>query len=275
MIKNKIVKISFIFFLFISGLFAVDELLSNLRNRASENLLYEKLEKIQIINKYINQFIIHNGSVPTRTNLIDYCQTMNANEINDGWWPTSYDDTNGTQKIAFSVDVNNSTIIYSNIFTTYPTDSTKQLFIRNTNMIADSIVLDSRVNPPNSPMPILQVPFDIDTSEFQVKINKILANITPIPLIGRSLQCNFARSGYTWYEPDGAGGFIIRYCNSSSGYVWETIPNIEEKELENTTELIDNKLFYVGQDRYKEFNSTTSEKIIFTDQDKNYAKVFR
>jgi hypothetical protein len=82
-----------------NSLFAINELLTKLEQRAIEQVFYEKINKINKIQFAINQYIMNHGTKPTRINLISENVL-----ITDDWWPKQYKST--SVNIDFNIDAN-------------------------------------------------------------------------------------------------------------------------------------------------------------------------
>ena len=99
-----------IFFLIVINSLLFSVILSPLKYRSVENKLYNTIEKINIIQYYINDFVMNNAKVP---NIVDLGNKYIAVDTGVTWWPKNY---KNTSNITFSIDANNTYIRYTNIF---------------------------------------------------------------------------------------------------------------------------------------------------------------
>jgi hypothetical protein len=245
-----------------------------LRIRISENIIYEKIKKIYILQKYINKYILKNAKKPNfLSDLgIDF---LSMGVVGSVWRPKMFDNVN--QNINFDVDLDKSIVIFDNIFSTAFINSIdefsldiKKNFKKNISLKSDAIIDDSS----NSYKLIL--PLNLKTVKFyaDIKNSNLLANGTNAfeKLFGMrsDIACLLGGNSYkdTLYEPNENGGFKLYYCNGTN---WEDIRSIEKYDINNTiTQYRNNNINYgimannniAGEIFYQDINTTHVKKVI-------------
>lgn len=187
-------------------------LINNIQLRAAENRIYNILESIKVANFYINTYILNFAINPTQGDLIaQYGAQSNLTAVT---WPRAFD--NNASNVTFNIDTVTFQVTFNNIFVNIPNNNIRQIYTNHPSLPQGSIV--------NNDLS-LTIPMDSLTMQFQNEVNIINAMLDipptggspfyPEPIISRVETTCTAVGGanVTWYQPDGGGGFRLRFCN--------------------------------------------------------------
>lgn len=218
--------------------------------RASEQRLYDVITKINIVHFYINDYIINNGISPgSKITLTDTYAPM----ITQSDWPKDVNTL--TTKVDFVVDFSNNVVEYENIFTTIPNADTLDLARKNVALHSDAyFTLNDTLSNYN-----LIIPLELKVIRFMQKVSNILSRAETIVSGNDSMGCTMPLNGYTWYHPDGAGGFSTYSCFLTT---WIPVPNTTNLDLVDST-------LYVSPIKYNRMlhiNSGNAYEIIYKDK---------
>jgi len=237
-------------------------LISLIQNRIAENILYNTITKINLIQRNINKFILNNNNsiinqpdiietAQTTTSYIDY-QLMGTTE--ELWWPNMFDDE--SLKVTFTYDENNFVVRYSNIFSSTFISSLDSFNINVRNSFIHNIALNLDATIDNNFDLVL--PLELNTIKFLGAKNNIPVNKRFNNVIGCSDNKEF-------YRPNQNGGFIFGKC---TGITFNAIHVEDFDDINDTLRYRDTNISYgiflnnIGGDMFYQTNGTSASKII-------------
>lgn len=231
--KNKLFNILLLIVLSLgSYAFIVD-----LSERSDEEVLSETVDKINVINYYINDFILLNGRVPTFWPNNEIIGAYSNVGITNVWWPTTIG--NNFSQVDFVVDTTNFQITYQNIFRSTIASNDP---IRGRLSTNPSLPIDAFVDTSNNTN--LIIPFNIKTIEFQAEINNNLDTMRSSIETSSSIHLLVARSDLgsycsdssrnnkPFFIPDGVGWYSVATCENT-GVMTEFFNNEDNDEIRN------------------------------------------
>ena len=189
-------------------------LINNIQLRAAENRIYNILESIKVANFYINTYILNFAINPTQGDLIaQYGAQSNLTAVT---WPRAFD--NNASNVTFNIDTVTFQVTFNNIFVNIPNNNIRQIYTNHPSLPQGSIV--------NNDLS-LTIPMDSLTMQFQNEVNIINAMANPNrPIIAQGTTCTaVGGANVTWYQPDGGGGFRLRFCNGFTAVDMPAVTN--------------------------------------------------
>lgn len=218
--------------------------------RVMEDRIYNKLNEVNRIQFFINQYILSTAKIPaSSTDLTGFDSPMKA-FISTTTWPK--DVNTNSQDITFVVDKDNFVVVYDKFFTTEPSEDILDLLRYNVSFPHNAFIdRDKKI----------VIPLKSEVMAFLIDLEKLLKlqNDTVDTYGYQSILIDYddltpscsgisPLSGKTWYKPDGAGGFSVQYCDQS----WIYVPMHSTKQFVNAASFIapfnNNKVYYINSD---------------------------
>jgi len=199
--KNKINTIYILLLVSILNIQAENEFMDTLKNRAMNNILTIKIDKINKLNYYINYYIMNFGQIPTQTQLVSI---YNIYGIDNAWWPKQFGDP--SVNVTYSINSNNTYIQYENIFED-PFSNTQIREMFKSNILLKNTYIKSNLD--------IIIPLNIETIKFREKV--LSTEILDEKYVQRldqstTLRCKVETASDMTYAPDGRGGFKVYHC---------------------------------------------------------------
>lgn len=217
--------------------FSYGVILSESIKRAGEHRLYNTLTKLNIIQYYINYYIMSVGEYPVNSTQIASISNGKITVGSSGNWPRDNNKLNNP--ITFSIVYNNTAVKYMGIFDTIPTAEVLDIASKNVALKSDAYF---KFNTGGTNADLI-MPLDFKTIVFLQKAMKLKNLIDNTPGCPSTSSCIYRYSfadeicgsttndGRTWYKPDGIGSFEVKFCTtdtSTSPVTYKWVPVMDQ-----------------------------------------------
>lgn len=216
--------------------------------RVYKKLIDSRINKINIINNYINIYILRHGRIKPNQDDLE-----NLNDELVSFWPKGIDNS---KDIEFYIDNENMNIKYTNIFKNSTKDYINSLMKNSVYLNSNSYITSSNE---------IVILFSSDVSNLIDRLNKI----DKLGEYGSGLRegtssskCDLDNSTFsenTVYISNGSKEFELKYCDTNH-IKFDYLP----LNIYNYTDDIDSfESSYITQSVYEELNSTSVKLNIF------------
>ncbi|MCP4971713.1 MAG: hypothetical protein GY932_14095, partial [Arcobacter sp.] len=216
----------------------------DLEARAIENNLYELINRINLLDHYINDYILNKGVVPSSFDALKIALSANYNDIGNDTWENP--------EIYVNIDEDHYTIEYSNLGIDKTKDNIKDILKNNVALKQNSLIFDETEK--------IVIPMSVKTIKFlERKKNR---GIDDLKIVDLSVLCDGSatKSNLLHFDPDGSGFFTYLLCRETgpNNHEWERTAHFNQSE--NESRIGDNNIHIIGN-KYYEKSSGGSEML--------------